>query len=115
MVALAVTATIVAASVALTPTWWTDWLAVLRDGQSVPAGTPGWFLPVPLWVRLPAAGALLAWGAWGDRRWTVPLVMVLAMPVLWLNSLAVLVALVPLARIGRDGARPGGPPRPHAT
>ena len=98
LTASVVTGLIVAASVALTPTWWSDWLAVLRDGQSVPAETPGWFLPVPLWVRLPAAAALIAWGAWGARRWTVPIVMVLAMPVLWLNSLAVLVALIPLSR-----------------
>ena len=110
LVAFAVTGLVVAVSVALTPTWWTDWLAVLRDGQSVPAGTPGWFLPVPLWVRLPVAAGLLAWGAWGDRRWTVPLVMVLAMPVLWLNTLAVLVALVPLAPSGRDGVPSGSPP-----
>ena len=98
LAACAVTGLIVAVSVAITPSWWTDWVELLRDGQSVPAGTPGWFLPIPLWVRLPAAAALLAWGALGDRRWSVPVAMVLAMPVLWLNGLAVLVALVPLSR-----------------
>ena len=98
LVACVVTGLVVAVSVAITPSWWTAWLEVLRDGQSVPSGTPGWFLPVPLWVRLPAAAVLLAWGAWDRRRWTIPVAMVLAMPVLWLNSLAVLVALVPLSR-----------------
>ncbi len=107
LVACLATGLVVAASVAIAPSWWTDWLGILREGQSVPAGTPGWFLPVPLWIRLPAAAALLAWGAWDDRRWTVPVAMVLAMPVLWLNSLAVLVALVPLARRGHGGVRLG--------
>ncbi|MFH1474830.1 MAG: glycosyltransferase family 87 protein [Chloroflexota bacterium] len=106
LVACVVTGLVVAASVAITPSWWTDWLGILRDGQSVPAGTPGSFLPVPLWVRLPASAALLAWGARADRRWTVPVAMMLAMPVLWLNSPAVLVALVPLrarADVGEGG------------
>ena len=84
-------------------------MAILRDGRSRCRPDAGWFLPVPLWVRLPAAAAFLAWGAWGNRRWTVPLVMVLAMPVLWLNSLAVLVAL------SRSPGSIGADPHPAAN
>jgi hypothetical protein len=51
---------------------------------------------VPLIVRLPLAAGLVAWGGLTDRRWTVPVGVTLALPVVWLNSLAVLVALVPL-------------------
>ena len=36
--------------------------------------------------------------AWFDRRWLLPVGVVIAMPVLWLNSLAVLAACVPLWR-----------------
>ncbi len=100
-----VTALAVGVSFVLVPAWWTEWLQVLQSGQSVPVGSPGWYLPVALWVRLPIAVALLAWGAWTGRRWTIPIAMVAAMPVLWLNSLAVLVALVPLVQGPGPGMR----------
>jgi hypothetical protein len=51
---------------------------------------------VPLLPRLVGAGALLVIAAPTDRRWLVPFAVVLALPVIWLNSLAVLAAVVPL-------------------
>jgi hypothetical protein len=111
--ALGVTAVLAAVSFLLVPGWWSDWLSVL-GGESVPANTPGWFVPVAPWVRLPAAAVLLAWGARTGRRWTIPVAMVLAMPVIWLNSLAVLVAVVPLVRWAASASRrdPEIPPSP---
>jgi hypothetical protein len=44
-----------------------------------------------------AAVLVVAAAAVTDRRWLVPFGVVLAMPVLWLNSLAVLAACLPLA------------------
>ena len=110
--ALGATAAVGAASFLLVPGWWTDWLLVL-GGEPVPADTPGWFLPLSPWVRIPTAAVFLAWGAWTERRWTIPVAMVLAMPVVWLNSLALLVALVPiLAPAEGTGSRGGlGEPR----
>ncbi len=97
-VALGLTVAIVAASFLLDPTAWHAWLDILRTSSSTPAQTPGWFLSVDLLVRLPVAAALVVAAAAVRRSWLVPIGVVLAMPVLWLNSLAVLAACVPLWR-----------------
>ncbi len=44
------------------------------------------------------AGALVAWGALHDRKWTVPVAAAIAMPVLWLTAFATLAALPALGR-----------------
>ncbi len=97
-IALGVTAAITAISYIVAPSWWSEWVSVLTASQSGPGATHGWYLPVGLLPRLVIAAVLVAWGGLTDRRWTVPVAVTLAMPVVWLNSLAVLVALVPLTR-----------------
>jgi len=93
--AIGVTAAIAAVSFLLDQAAWRAWLDILRTSSSTPM-TVGWFLPVPLLVRLPIA-AVVAIGAGLVRRsWLVPVAVVIAMPVVWLNSLAVLAACVPL-------------------
>jgi hypothetical protein len=67
----------------------------------VPLVTTGPYLPIPFLVRLPVAVALVAWGGLTERRWTVPVAVTLALPVVWFNSLATLVALVPLLAVDR--------------
>jgi len=97
------TVTIAAVSFALAPDLWRAWIDLLTADAGRPLVTLGWYLPVPLLPRLAAAAALALWGGWTDRRWTVPVAMTLALPVVWLNSLAVLAALIPLtAPIHRD-------------
>jgi hypothetical protein len=49
-------------------------------------------------VRLPLALLIVVWGARTNRRWTVPIAVTLALPVIWTASLSILVAMVPLAR-----------------
>ena len=56
----------------------------------------GAYLAIPVWLRLPFAVAVIAWGARTDRHWTVPIAVLLAMPILWLNVFALLLAVVPL-------------------
>jgi hypothetical protein len=76
---------------------WAAWV----DHLFVRAETPhigGAMINVPMVVRLPLAVGLVAWGATTDRRWTMPLAVALAMPLLWIHSLAVLVALPSLVR-----------------
>ena len=46
--------------------------------------------------RLPFAVAIIVWGARTDRHWTVPIGILLAMPILWLNVFTLLIAFVPL-------------------
>jgi hypothetical protein len=91
-IALGVTATLAAASFALAPSLWFDWINVLRTTQanSVRPSTPFDFIPLP--VRLAIAAALVVWAARTDRRWVVPVAATLALPVVYLNGLALLVA-----------------------
>lgn len=98
-IALAATAGIAAVSLAIDGRLWSEWLngAILRvaaEGVGQPT------LPLPLWLRLPAAAVLVAWGGMTDRRWTVPAAAALALPVPWFSGLAILAAIPALDRPG---------------
>ena len=101
--ALGVTALIVAVSFALDPALWRQWFDIIAASSSTPA-TLGWYLPVALIVRLPIAIVVAAVAGLTGRAWLLPIAVTLALPVLWLNSLAILAACVPLSRVrvGRD-------------
>jgi len=99
------TGAIAALSFVLAPDQWRAWIDLLIADAGRPLVTLGWYLPVPLLPRVAAAAALALWGGWTDRRWTVPVAVTLALPVVWLNSLAILAALVPLARERRSATR----------
>lgn len=92
-IALGATLAIVAVSFVLAPGAWGDWIGVLTQAQPE-VGYP--HVSVPVLYRLPFALLLVAWGAWTDRHWTVPLSMLLALPVIWPGSFALLVAMYPL-------------------
>lgn len=97
-VALGLTGALVAVSWILDASLWSDWLDSVfatATGAS-PTGQPE--LAIPIWLRLPAAAILVAWGARTDRAWTVPVAATLAMPILWPTALAVLAALWPIAQ-----------------
>ena len=94
--ALGATAAIAAVSFWLLPDQWRTWVDVVE--RNVAAGKSGTWasLPVPLWIRLPLAAALVVWGARTDRRWTVPVASMLALPALWYGGLSMLLAVIPL-------------------
>jgi hypothetical protein len=96
-IALGATALVAAISFVVAPDAWRQWLALLVRDAGAPLDTPGWYAPIPLLVRLPVAAVVVIWGALTDRRWTVPVAVVLSLPILWLNSLAILAALPALA------------------
>jgi hypothetical protein len=102
-IALGITAVIAAVSFAVLPDQWRTWIdVVIRNMAAGKSGT--WAsVPVPLWIRLPAAIALVVWGARTDRRWTVPVASMLALPALWYGGISMLLAVIPLlpARSGR--------------
>lgn len=91
-----VTAVIVAVSALLAPGLWSDWLHLL--GSSTNASTVSGSVPVPLLLRLPVAAVVIAWAAWRDRRWLLPVGVLLAMPVIWWGSFALLAGSVALKR-----------------
>jgi hypothetical protein len=101
-IALGVTAAIVAVSWILTPSLWPEWFSVLATSAEQPA--QGFrALPIPLLPRLAAAALIIAWGARTDRRWTVPVGVIIASPVVWMGALAILAAVPPLLSSNRWG------------
>lgn len=101
-IALGMTAAIVVVSVALDRAAWEQWIAILRSdlagaGQGS-LETSGSYLAVPLLPRLAVAALITVAAARTNRRWLVPFAVVVALPVVWLNGLAVLAAVVPLWR-----------------
>jgi hypothetical protein len=104
-IALGATAAIAAVSIALDSRLWQEWIV---DGVLPVAGTnvsqP--HIEIPLAIRLPLAAILVAWGGWTDRRWTVPLASVLALPVLWFAGLSILAAVPVIERLREPAATP---------
>lgn len=106
-IAVGATAVIVAVSAVLDPAAWQGWIALLLRTQG-PVTDPNLvYVPIPLLVRAPFALAVIVWGAWTDRRWTIPVAMVLAMPILWLNGPTILVAIWPMVAAGADSPAGG--------
>jgi hypothetical protein len=102
-IALGATAAIAAISFVVLPDQWRSWVDVVI--RNVAAGKSGTWasLPVPLWIRLPVAAALVVWGARTDRRWAVPVASMVALPALWYGGLSMLLAVIPLLPGGRRG------------
>lgn len=87
--AVVATGAICVVSFGLVPTMWADWLALVTG--AAPVGS----LP-PLLVRLPLAALLVVYAGRTDRAWLVPVASLLAMPTIWLQSTALLLACFPL-------------------
>jgi len=104
-IALGTIAAVMAASAIIDPQAWRGWLTMLLRLQ-FPSSDSLLYLPLPLWIRLPLVAAFVVWGARTDRRWTVPIAAMLALPTVWLNSPAVLLAIPAL--IGAGARLPAG-------
>ena len=112
--ALGATAAISAVSFVIAPSAWFDWVKFLTTSQDTGAGSNDWysFLFPPLWLRLAAAALLVVWGARTDRRWVVPVATAVAMPVVWVTTPAILVAIprlrkkLPSRDVAVDSASP---------
>ena len=104
-IALGATAAIVLVSYLAAPALWHQWLEALA-GSAATAPVPfqpNALFPIPLLLRLPLAAAVVCWGAATGRRWTVPIAVTLALPVVWTAGLATLVAVIALS--GRERRR----------
>ncbi len=93
-IALGVTAAVSLVSFVIAPQLWFAWVDALLAATREPEFV--FLIPIPLWIRLLAAAALVIWGARTDRRWTVPVASMLALPILWVNGLAMLVGVLAL-------------------
>jgi hypothetical protein len=95
-IALGATAAIAAVSFVVVPDLWRSWVELLfREASGTAADG---HIPIPLWLRLPVAGLVVIYAARTDRKWLLPVVALLAMPVLWWGSLSVLIGCVALER-----------------
>lgn len=94
-VAVGVTTAVVAASFLIAPGLGMGWFGMLA--QNAESTRPSFF-QVPVLPRLLAAAVLLGLGAWRDRPAIVPVAAMLALPAIWVNSLSMLVAVIPLWR-----------------
>jgi Glycosyltransferase family 87 len=86
-IALGATAVIAIISFVLAPTAWFDWVAFLRG--STGSGEL-------LYPRLVASGAIVVAGALTGRRWAIPIAVWLALPVVWIESWVILLAIIRL-------------------
>jgi len=95
-IALGVTLAVVVASLFFAPiALWRQWIDELAGNANSPITSGS--LPISLVARLPFAVLVIAWGARTNRRWTLPIGCLLALPVIWYGSLTLLVAVIPLA------------------
>ena len=88
-------AAIAGISFLLNPQAWEAWIAFLLD-------SPG--RSQLLVVRLAVAAVMVAVGAMTGRRWLVPVAVWISLPVVWINSWVILLAIIRL----RDGVAPVG-------
>jgi hypothetical protein len=102
-VPLAVTAAICGVSIVATPDLWAGWLWQL--GAADP--NPGLPFPFPFLYRLPIALALVIWGARTGRHWALVLGTIVAMPRLYFQSPAMLLALLPALAMDRAARTTG--------
>jgi hypothetical protein len=116
-IGLGVTLGLIGVSALIAPHLWLDWLTMLRSAPSVSLQQDiiaDW----PLVPRLVVAAGIVAVARWRQWPWLVPVACWLVLPVLWLGSTAVLVAVVALTGPGRRSAHePGTSPsqRPPRT
>jgi Glycosyltransferase family 87 len=111
-IVLGLTAVIGAVSLLVDGQLWPEWIRYALSAESG-AQVQQVQVPIPLPLRVPAAALIVAWGAATDRRWTVPVAVTLALPVLWPSGFAVLAACLatsslagePLVRLGRAPRR----------
>lgn len=101
--AVIVTAAGAALSFVAAPALWGDWFSIVfGEGPGGPYATS---VPIPLFIRLPLAVALLWWAARKDRPWLVPAACLIALPVIWFNGLSMLLGCAALLRNESDPNR----------
>ncbi|HUG95381.1 MAG TPA: glycosyltransferase family 87 protein [Pleomorphomonadaceae bacterium] len=98
--AVAVTAAVVGTGYLVDPQLWSQWFASLVAGQETFPATVAQAVPLPL--RIALAAGLSAFAATSGRAWLLPVAVIAAMPGIWPNAFALLVASVALYKGSRQ-------------
>jgi len=106
-IALAATLGLAGLSVVVAPELWRQYIAGLGVTGDSSIFVIGW--------RLPLAALLVVWGARGNHRWALMVVVFLALPRWYYLSPVLLVGLFPLVRLARPIRLPVMPRLPHAA
>ena len=93
-IALIVTTGVVATTFVLLPELWIRWFAMLLDNANV--GRPNAITDIPVLPRIAIATGILVLAAWRGVPAAVPVASLIALPAIWVNSLSILVAVIPL-------------------
>ena len=112
-IALVATVAVVGVSFVLAPWLWSDFIEASRTQVDATVNVPRQAAPIALPLRLVVAALLVAWAGRTDRAWVVPIAAGLAVPFLWWNAFAVMVAAVPLYAWRPAGVK--ATPRPDAA
>jgi hypothetical protein len=75
---------------------WSEWFGLLAANAGETARIQ--VIPLPLLVRLPVAAILVAYAAWSDRAWLLPIGVMVGLPNVWTSSTALLAAVPALWR-----------------
>ena len=102
-ISVAATVLVVAVSFAISPGLWGQWFDFLRDNVGDSRQGLGSAGALPLLVRLPLAIAVVVWGALTNRRWALPVAMMLSTPV---TSIACWVLLAAIPRLSTRASVP---------
>jgi hypothetical protein len=93
-IAIGATLAIAAVSFLSAPDLWSQWLRLMLGQDLSGTTTTNFFVWVPpLPIRGVAALALVVWGASTDRRWVIPVSMLLAQPDIAFSALGLLAAI----------------------
>lgn len=92
MIAVGVATIIAGASFALAPNLWFEWLDRMRGDT----GTAGDTYLLVLVARVAGAAALVFVAGLIGRAWLIPIAVLISLPILWPDSLALLLACFPL-------------------
>ena len=120
--AIGATAVAVVVSATVAPSSWADYVGFLWENRATPSTHE--LAPLPLWVCLPVAAAVIIWGARTDRAWAVPIACGIASlalyqwsyVIVWIGAATLIAPLDvrgQLARLGALGTRLDGS-RPRA-
>ena len=100
-VALLTTLVITGISFAWSPELWVAWVVRLRGDT----GTAGHLYVALIGVRLVIAALVVLYAGRTGRPWLIPIAALLALPILWPDSLALLLASFPLMKMRPTSAR----------